>query len=237
MSKLEAIYTLEVKDKTGKTVSKVIKPCKSFVLQFLQILEVQIYTTAVTMKDTSGTDRGVPVTLESFDCKTSGGVGQTTTSILVGTGTTPVDNLDFSMESLIAHGVGVGELSYGDTSKVTSAEVGANVDFQLIRTFSNTSGGTINVTEVGIVARGGSYYMLILHEIVTSTPVANGQTLTITITFRTTVQPLHVPWKTLCGTAITMFALYLGYDGYLALAAVGALFGVELYGQRSKKEG
>jgi len=46
-----------------------------------------------------------------------------------------------------------------------------------------------------------------------------------------------IPWKTLCGTAITLFALYLGYDGYLALAAVGALFGVELYGQRSKKEG
>lgn len=29
-----------------------------------------------------------------------------------------------------------------------------------------------------------------------------------------------------------MFALYLGYDGYLALGAVCSLFGVELYGQR-----
>ncbi|GAH91060.1 unnamed protein product [marine sediment metagenome] len=44
-----------------------------------------------------------------------------------------------------------------------------------------------------------------------------------------------VPWKTLCGTAITMFALWLGYDGYLALIAVGALFGVELYGQKKKE--
>lgn len=47
---------------------------------------------------------------------------------------------------------------------------------------------------------------------------------------------MNVPWKTLCGTAITMFALALGYDGYLALAAVGALFGVELYGQRKNND-
>jgi len=47
---------------------------------------------------------------------------------------------------------------------------------------------------------------------------------------------MDIPWNTLCGTAIVMFALYLGYDGYLALGAVGALFGVELYGQRKKEE-
>ena len=47
---------------------------------------------------------------------------------------------------------------------------------------------------------------------------------------------MDIPWKTLCGTAIAMFALWLGYDGYLALVAVGALFGVELYGQKTKKE-
>lgn len=46
---------------------------------------------------------------------------------------------------------------------------------------------------------------------------------------------MDIPWKTLCGTAIAMFALWLGYDGYLALVAVGALFGVELYGQRKEK--
>jgi len=43
---------------------------------------------------------------------------------------------------------------------------------------------------------------------------------------------MEVPWKTLCGTAITCVALALGYDGILAATAVCALFGVELYGQR-----
>lgn len=45
---------------------------------------------------------------------------------------------------------------------------------------------------------------------------------------------MDVPWKTLCGSAITCVALILGYDGQLALLAVAALFGVELYGQRKK---
>jgi len=47
---------------------------------------------------------------------------------------------------------------------------------------------------------------------------------------------MDIPWKTLCGTAITIFALYLGYDGYLALLAVATLFGVEIYGQRKNKK-
>lgn len=46
---------------------------------------------------------------------------------------------------------------------------------------------------------------------------------------------MDVPWKTLCGTAITVTALCLGYDGQLALVAVCALFGVELYGQKKAK--
>jgi hypothetical protein len=46
---------------------------------------------------------------------------------------------------------------------------------------------------------------------------------------------MDVPWRTLCGTAIVITALVLGYNGQLALVAVCALFGVELYGQRKKE--
>lgn len=47
---------------------------------------------------------------------------------------------------------------------------------------------------------------------------------------------MDIPWKTLCGTAITVTALFLGYDGQLALIAVAGLFGVELYGQAKARE-
>lgn len=46
---------------------------------------------------------------------------------------------------------------------------------------------------------------------------------------------MDVPWRTLCGTAIVITALVLGYDGQLALVAVGGLLGVELYGQKKKE--
>lgn len=188
VSKIEALYTLEVKDKNGKTVSKITKPCKSFVLQFLQMLETQIFPTSTptTVTDITGTDYTTSAHAQNF--KADALVTDDAVGMLVGTGTTPVDNLDYVMETKIAHGVGAGQLSYGATSKVTSAEVGANVDFQLIRTFTNSSGSTINVTEIGIYGWiANSYKFLMLHEIVTLTAVPNGQTLTVTITYRTTV--------------------------------------------------
>ena len=41
--------------------------------------------------------------------------------------------------------------------------------------------------------------------------------------------------STLCATAITVTAMYLGHDGQLALIAVCGLLGVELYGQKKKQ--
>ena len=186
MPKIEAFYTLEVKDKNGKTVSKVTKPCKSFVLQFLQLLECQFYPSVnVTIKDTSNV--GQSATDAQYNFNAEAGVTDVTKGIVVGTGTTPVTSNDYVMETLIAHGVGATQLSYGATSKVTTAVVGANVDFQLIRTFNNGSGSTINVTEIGLYSVMVTWDVMLLHEIVTLTAVTNGQTLTVTITFRTTV--------------------------------------------------
>ena len=186
MSKIEALYTLEVKDKNGKTVSKVTKPCHSFVLAFMQLIEVQFYGSSVTIKDTAGANQAI--TTNQYNLLSGGPVGDANKGTLVGTGTTPVDNLDYVMETLIAHGVGAGQLSYAGNSKVTTAEVGANVDFQFLRSFVNSSGDTINVTEIGIYSQMIADKLgMTLHEIVTSTPVLNGQTLTVTITFRTTV--------------------------------------------------
>lgn len=47
---------------------------------------------------------------------------------------------------------------------------------------------------------------------------------------------MKIPWKTLCGTAITIAALIMGYDGYLAFIAICALLGVEVYGHVKKEK-
>ena len=188
-SSIGLYYQLTVTDnKTGKIISQTpFRRSKSFVLQFLQILEVQGYpSVGVSIKDTSNTPRAVDKHENAF--KLEAAVGDVTIGTVVGTGTTSPTNSDYALETLIAHGVGAGELSYGAQSKTTTAVVAPNVDFILTRTFNNGSGGTINVTEAGIYCIAyAAWYFMILHDVFAAVEVANGQTLTVTYTFRTTV--------------------------------------------------
>ena len=189
MSRINLLYQLIVKDKNGKIIRKTrFKRSKSFVLQFLQLLEIQLYYAGIAaLKRTDGTSDAETVDVDNF--RANGGVGLTTFGVVVGTGTTSPTSADYVMETLIAHGVGAGQLSYGATSKTAAAVVGANVDFILTRTFNNGSGNTINVTEAGLycyVSNAGKYAMII-HDVFSAVAVTNGQTLTVNYTFRTTV--------------------------------------------------
>lgn len=181
-------YQLTVSDKkTGKIIRKTkLKRSKSFVLQFLQILEIQMFPSVnVTITDISGNSYSSADNVGNFSCE--GAVGNTNQGTVVGTGTTTETNTDTAMETLIAHGVGAGQLSYGATSKTTTAEVGANVDFIITRTFTNSSGGSINVTEAGLhCLYNGTRYGLAIRDVFSAVAVGNGQVLTVTYTLRTT---------------------------------------------------
>ena len=181
--------TTKVTNRYGKTVYKKTRACHSLVLAFLQILEVQLYpSSGVSIKDSSGSDNVTVDNAASFNAE--GGATQVAWGIVVGTGSTPQANDDYVMETLIAHGSGATQLNYGATSKVAAQVVGGNVDFVLQRTFVNGSGGTINVTEFGIYMSSntgsGTDYNLGMHDVVGAVAVLNGQTLTVTYTFRTT---------------------------------------------------
>ena len=180
---MESLLTLEVKDRNGKTVKKITKPLRSYVIAWLQLIECQIEIANVTIKDYAGVNQDTARGLMAINAS----VGDDTLGMVVGTGTTPVTNLDWTMETLIAHGAGAGQLNYGVQSKVTTAEVGANIDFLLVRTFTNGSGNTINVTEFGLVVSCDAHDFLCIHDVTTAVSVLNGQTLTVTYTLRTTV--------------------------------------------------
>jgi len=188
-SSIGLFIQLTVRDKkTGKLISKTpMRRSKSFVLQFLQILEAQMFPSVdVAITDTSDYPYDTPDEVGNFDCE--GPVGNVNEGTVVGTGTTAPDNLDNKMETKIAHGSGAGELNYGAQSKTTTAEVGANVDFIITRTFTNGSGNTINVTEAGLQTRYDSTrFALSIHDTFEAVAVDNGQVLTVTYTIRTTV--------------------------------------------------
>jgi len=196
MAGLKAYLETKVTDKHGKIVSKKRILSKSFLVGFLGLIE--------------GYFRGAPAgssvrdilnSVEDFPDATSsasyimgvwGADDDDSFGLVVGTGTTAPDNMDYKLETLIAHGVAATQLDYGGTSYVAVTEVGANIDLQILRTFTNSSGGDITVEEVGIYAiavetGGTNKVVAIIRDVTGGILVANGQTLTLTYTLRTTV--------------------------------------------------
>lgn len=189
-SSIGIFYQLTVTDKNGKIVRKTrMRRSKSLCLAFLQMLNAEMGPTTVSVKGTTGVSQDADPALTQLFASNSG-EGDVSQGILLGIGTTPVATDDFVMETLIANGAGAGQLTYAAGSFIVAQEVGANVDFQMLRSAQNLSGGTINITEAGIYAylsTTGTLRALIIHDVFTAVPVTNGQTITATYTLRTTV--------------------------------------------------
>jgi hypothetical protein len=115
----------------------------------------------------------------------------TTYGILVGTGVTAPTTLDYTMQTLIAHGVASGNLQYQATSVGASGVVGANTDTIIARVLVNGSGGTVTITEVGIkvafVTSVGSLRFFLIARDVVSQAVNNGAVAIVSYDIRTTI--------------------------------------------------
>ena len=180
-------YQITVKDKNGKIIKKTrMRKSKSFVIAFLQLLECQGMGVQPTIKDTSAANITAIKNATNLDLAAL--ESDVTRGILVGTGTTTPTNADYVMETLIVDGNGAGEMEYAAQAYVSAQEVGANVDLQFSRTIQNLSGNTINITEAGICnVFNTNKKAMTVHDVFTAVPVADGQTITVTYTLRTTV--------------------------------------------------
>lgn len=117
--------------------------------------------------------------------------------IQVGTGTTAATPTDTSMETRIAHGRSAGELEYGGCELVGITFSDPNGEFTIRRYFTNASGGSITVNEVGLHAVGclydvshfgDSWVFLVAHDVVSpGVAVANGEILRVTYVPQITV--------------------------------------------------
>jgi len=214
---LRAYIEYEVRDQNGKLVTKKRIPCKSLVANFLRYLRRLWMTEGITCagtlpasycgfsgtepQDTTPTARpvltgvggsGAPVTspIMKIDC----GVGVVTSGIRVGTNNTAVNISQTSLYTPIAHGVGAGQLTHGACTLDVLIESNPTVTLKIIRTFSNGSGDTITVKEIGLfcygfVAATPTYASFMLGRDVPSPTidVLNGQTLTVRYILTTTV--------------------------------------------------
>lgn len=186
-SSIGLFYQLTVRDKNGKIVRKTrMRKSHSFCIAFLQLFQVLAMTTAVNIRDNlNSLESCVP----HANCYLlSAAEGNVNAGIVLGIGITTPDNLDHVIETLIAHGSAATQINYAAQTDIAAQEVGANVDYQLLRSMQNLSGSTINVTEAGIYTYiVTDKYGMMTHDVFTAVPVANGQTITVTYTFRTTV--------------------------------------------------
>jgi len=195
---------LEVRDKNGRIVKKHRQMSHSFLKQWLQFLRCQTSITfggsgiSISVVDETGTARTFPYAWnETFNHEAlicNAPVGNNTYGIVVGISDAPNTINTYSLGAKISHGTGSGQLQYGGhTFDDISNPSGNILVFRIIRTFSNGSGSTITVKEVGLLivnwdSQGYSRSYLIARDVL-STPVSvpNGMTLTVRYIFQITV--------------------------------------------------
>jgi hypothetical protein len=101
---------------------------------------------------------------------------------VAGTGTNAVTMTDYALQTLITHGSGAGQLSYGATTFGPPTTSGKTRYFEFQRSLMNNSGGDITVNEIGIYIypTSQSYYYMFLRDVLSSgITLSNGQALTI----------------------------------------------------------
>lgn len=193
----------EVKDKDGKLIDKRKFRGMSWVGNIVGFLcclfkmwhtvTYGYYSTGMSpsfINDVGGTARGISLGNASGNYgMILGGqapAGETTAGIVVGSSDTPVSIDDYKLVSQIAHGTGVGQLQYGATTTEDIFKTSNSWTFRIVRTFTNGSGATVTVKEIGLYVRLGMptsphYYTAMFSRDVLTTPinVPNGATLTV----------------------------------------------------------
>jgi len=210
---LEAFIEAEVRDKEGNLIDKKRFRSRSFVANLLRLLRQMMmrYTTGATITnqyyvvtsaepvDVGGTARSIAVF--SLNANVATGImlagaieGEDSFGIKVGMGTMTPTPTDYTLQSPINHGTGTNQLSYGSVTFDTIGISGNTTTLRIIRTFTNNSGSSITVSEIGLIVRirtsgtSDSYaYILIARDVVSpSINVPNGSTLTIRYVLQTT---------------------------------------------------
>lgn len=182
-----AILELTVRDKTGRITDHREMKSKSFVRQFLELLYIQMYqiseVTRYNVRDITNTLQAWNNIKTIFDVTAAANV--VSQGIIVGTGTTPPTIDDYVIETIIAHGVGAGQLQYGVVSFGAPTSDATTSQFEITRNFANASGGDVTVNELAVYVEGDSYYeglhsfMIIRDVIAGGIVVPTGQTLTV----------------------------------------------------------
>jgi len=178
----------------GHLTQRLIQRSDSFLPNFIGMLYSQMDCTyngggtSGSGPNTSGTseafinDYSYALYIEGFS--TNDRSGDSSYGVQVGTGTAANSTSTYALASQIANGTGSGQLSYGSHSYNWSTGSTSTI---VVRSFSNNSGASITVSEVGLVWKSNSYFIMIRDVLSSSVTIANGGSTTFQYTIAITV--------------------------------------------------
>lgn len=189
---VQLLLRMVVRDPEEKIISDTgKKKARSFLIQFLEFLYGFPSTTIYRATATNGTEQnyvyGTYVCDGVFNVNAA--VADYKFGVVIGTGDTAESNTDYALANQLTEGVGAGNISHGAVSFTGTAVVGANVDLEVKRAFTNATGSTITVKEAGVyVGLADTYFHCIIRDVLAaSVEVPDKCSLTVIYTIRTTV--------------------------------------------------
>jgi hypothetical protein len=186
---VKAYLKIKVINEKGKCIYYRRYRSRSFVINFLNGIFANLSGQFITIINTSGSSYSAEPIDSIIVADTS---NDNNYGIQIGTGTTAPSITDTRLSQLITNGTGAGQMQYGGvnvTGPVTNTSNNTGY-ITITRTFTNNSGASITVSEVGLVAYSGGYrtasatqssqFYLIIHDLLpTPITVPNGSSLSI----------------------------------------------------------
>jgi len=149
------VRTRIINPKDGSIVKEQVFKSKSFLLNYAKMMGALLGYRKETVVKEDGSTGTVYGYTEAYlyYCHMKGEAGDTEIGIVIGRGTTPVSIEDYCLADKIGHGTEAGQMDYGSTtiSKIGYETYPAPGWSRIIvsRTFTNLSGASIDVNEIG----------------------------------------------------------------------------------------
>ena len=185
--KHELWYSVVVRDRHGKIVSRERHRSRSFLKQWNQFGYIQVTGASLAVRDTSGV-LGSSEGPNAMNFRlSSSGIGADYEGLVIGTGNTAVAIDDYAMEAQIMEGAGAGQMNYQACTIAESVVSAPNCGFIVSRAFVNNSGADITVRESGLYMNCAAARCCGVRDVFeTPQAVPNGGSLSVNYTLRVT---------------------------------------------------
>lgn len=183
--RIQAYYTIEVRDKKGRVIRRFRRRSHSYVKQFIHLLNVNMGLPGnLTTKDITGADRALVSSGWTFHA--NGAAAEDDNGIIIGLSSTAVSISDHKLILPITEGTGLNQMNYGAVTVAAPTVAASKCSFTVRRVIVNASGATITVAEIGIYCEG--YYtsvadfLVVRDVLLSSVDVADGGAITVEYT-------------------------------------------------------